>query len=84
LRRAVFERAGCLGDPPSEDQVPAALRAYVDKVAHAAYKVIDEDVDALRERYGTRGTYEITVAAALGAAAVRREAALELVRGGSQ
>ena len=82
LRRAIYARAGELGEPKANDEVPEALRAYVDKVARHAYKVTDEDIAALREQYSTRQVYELTIAAAVGAAASRRDAMLELVRGG--
>ena len=52
------------------------LAAYVDKVRRHAYKVTDEDVAALRQRYTDDELFEITVAAAMGAALSRRDAAL--------
>ena len=52
------------------------LAAYVDKVRRYAYKVTDEDVASLRQRYTDDELFEITVAAAIGAALSRRDAAL--------
>lgn len=52
------------------------LAAYVDKVRRHAYKVTDEDLASLRQRYTDDELFEITVAAAMGAALSRRDAAL--------
>ena len=64
--------------------LPAALAGYVDKVAHHAYKVTDEDVGAL-QRAGTSddALFEVTIAAALGAALGRLECGLAALRGES-
>lgn len=82
LRRAIQRRAQIIDREPEHDEVPARLRAYVDKVARYAYKVTDEDIEELQATYDTREIYEITVAAAVGAASARREAALALLHGG--
>lgn len=72
LRRAVMERG----------KVPAPLAPYVDKVAQHAYKVTDDDVAALqREGHADDALFEITVAAALGAALLRLERGMAAVRG---
>ena len=52
------------------------LAAYVDKVRRYAYKVTDEDVASLRQRHTDDELIEITLAAAMGAALSRRDAAL--------
>lgn len=66
LRRAV-----AFG-PASE--VPDALRGYVDKVARHAYRVSDEDVAGLlKAGYSEDEIFELTGAAALGAALRRLE-----------
>ena len=52
------------------------LAAYVGKVRRHAYKVTDEDVASLRQHYTDDELFEITVAAAMGAALSRRDAAL--------
>jgi alkylhydroperoxidase family enzyme len=47
-------------------EVPAGLRAYVDKVARHAYRVTDEDFAALRAAgYTDDQIFEATIAAAL-------------------
>ena len=57
--------------------LPEALRAYVDKVERHAYQVSDEEVEALKQAgYSEDQLFEITVAAALGAALRRLEAGL--------
>jgi alkylhydroperoxidase family enzyme len=77
LRRAVLERAG-----GARDGVPAALRSYVDKVAHHAYKVTDEDVAALQAAgHSDDSIFEVTVAAAVGAAMHRLARGLAALRG---
>ena len=54
--------------------IPAALASYVEKVRHHAYKVTDADVEALkRAGYSEDAIFEVTVAAALGAALTRLE-----------
>jgi len=86
LRRAVLARAARLGLTPGPGgaDVPAALAGYVDKVARHAYTVTDEDVAAL-QRAGTSddALFEVTVAAALGAALGRLERGLAALRGES-
>src|SRR5439155_17598388 len=64
--------------------IPAALAAYVDKVARHAYQVTDEDLGAL-QRAGTSddALFEVTVSAALGAALGRLERGLAALRGKS-
>jgi len=58
LRRAAFDGTN----------LPSDLESYVTKVREHAYKVTDEDVEALRQAgYTEDQIFEITVAAALGA-----------------
>jgi hypothetical protein len=74
MRRAAAEGA----------QVPEALRGYLDKVARHAYKVTDEDVEALRAAgYSEDQIFEATVSCALGACLRRLEAGLSAVDGGA-
>jgi enoyl-CoA hydratase/carnithine racemase len=62
---------------------PEAFRSYLDKVARHAYKVTDEDVEALREAgYSEDQIFEATVSCALGACLRRLEAGLTAVDGG--
>ena len=59
------------------DELPNDLRAYVRKVAEHAYRITDEDVEALqRAGYTEDAIFEITAAAALGAAIMRLERGL--------
>src|SRR5919108_249244 len=73
LRRTVLER----GKRPSgtrTDTLPLPLATYVDKVARHAYKVTDDEVAALqRGGQSENAMFELTVAAALGAALERLE-----------
>ena len=62
--------------------IPAPLAAYVDKVARHAYKVTDADVAELqRAGYSDDALFEITVAAALGAALYRLDKGMAALRG---
>lgn len=59
------------------DELPPDLRAYVETVAKHAYRVTDEDVEALkRAGHSEDALFEITAAAALGAAIMRLERGL--------
>jgi len=87
LRRAVEARSAQLGgrSGAAVGELPADLRAYVDKVALHAYKVTDEDVAALLAAgYSEDAVFEVTVSAALGAAASRLEIGLAALKGGSR
>ena len=77
LRRAVVERAG-----GARDGVPESIRYYVDKVASHAYKVTDRDVAALQAAgLSDDDVFEITVAAAVGAAMHRLHRGMAALRG---
>ena len=72
LRRAALERG----------TVPGPLGAYVSKVAHHAYRVTDADVAALRQAgHSDDSLFEITVAAAVGAALHRLDRGMAALRG---
>jgi alkylhydroperoxidase family enzyme len=59
------------------DRLPPPLRLYVAKVHGEAYRITEEDVQALLSAgYSEDAVFEITVAAALGAAMRRLEAGL--------
>ncbi len=76
LRRAVSVVAG-----GGAAELPDDLRPYVEKVARNAYKVTDEDVEALRTAgYSDDAIFELTLAAALGAARMRLDAGLDAMR----
>ena len=80
VRRAVLARAARPG--LSADGLTAPLGRYVDTVARHAYKVTDGDVAEL-QRGGSSDDvlFEVTVAAALGAALGRLERGLAALRG---
>src|SRR3954449_3560499 len=60
--------------------VPEALGGYLDKVARHAYKVTDEDVEALRAAgYSEDEVFEATVSCALGAGLRRLETGLSAI-----
>lgn len=84
LRRQIEARAARLAgvERPVGDAVPEALRPYLDKVARHAYKVTDEDVQALQEQgYSEDAILEITLSAALGAGMSRLERGLAALKG---
>jgi alkylhydroperoxidase family enzyme len=63
------------------DAVPEAAQAYVDKVRLHAYKVTDGDIEKLRaDGWSEEAIFELTVAAALGAAMSRLEIARKAMR----
>lgn len=70
LRQAAAQGSGMPGD----------LQPLIHKIHHHAYKVTDEDVAAVRAKYGDDRMFEIIVSAALGAANQRLEAGLEALR----
>ncbi len=85
LRRAVEARAGELaGGPPADAAaIPEDLRQYVDAVALHAYRITDEDVQALRRAgYSEDDVFEISAAAAVGAGMARLERGLAALTGG--
>lgn len=62
--------------------VPPALAAYIEKVDKHAYKITDEDIQALLEAgYTEDQIFEATVAAALGAGMKRLRAGLVALEG---
>ena len=76
LRWAVFHRR--------MDEIPAVLRAYVEKVARRAIDVGDADVDALKTAgYSEDAIFEITASAAMGAAIMRLERGLVVLHDNS-
>jgi hypothetical protein len=86
LIRAVLE-SPAVADPATRaaayqtDKLPPALRQYVAKVHGESYRITDGDVQALvAAGYSPDAVFEITVAAALGAAMRRLEAGLGVLR----
>ena len=77
LRQAVLDRA--MG---ARDGVPPELRPYVDTVVRHAYRVTDGDVTALQQAGNSDDAlFEVTVAAAVGAAVHRLDRGLAALRG---
>ena len=67
------------------EKIPPALLPYLDKVAHSAWTMTDEDVQALRRSGLTEDQiYEATVAAALGAGLERLRAGLAVLGEGGE
>ena len=62
-------------------EVPADLRALVEKVHRHAYEVTADDLDALKKSHSEDFLFEVIVAAALGAARDRRAAGLRALAG---
>jgi hypothetical protein len=72
LRRAVLE----------DGSIPPVLAGYVDTVKRHAYKVTDADIAALhRAGHSDDSLFEITVAAAVGAALHRLDRGMAALRG---
>ncbi len=62
--------------------VPEELEGWVEKVARHAYRTTDEDIESLKAAgYSEDQLFELTVAAALGAARGRLESALATLGG---
>lgn len=81
-RRAV-DREGIAGEA---ERLPEALVTYLDKLARHAYRIVDEDVDALKAAgYDEEAIFELTMLGATGAALVGLESVCaELMGGGVQ
>jgi alkylhydroperoxidase family enzyme len=63
-----------------ERPAPPELAAYLDKVRRHAYRITDEDVEALtRAGYSDDVVFELTVAAAVAAGLERRDAGLRVL-----
>lgn len=82
LRKAVMARAARLASLRSGAPAPAPFGNYVDKVAQHAYKVTDEDVTALQKAGNSDDVlFEVTTAAAVGAALGRLERGMAALQG---
>ena len=85
LRRAVADRAAALSVLESGGEVPAELSDYVEKIALRAADITDEDVAALKAAGRTEDEiFEVTLAAALGAATSRLDRGLAALREGKR
>lgn len=84
VRQAVHRYASNLRreTPDDASDLPAAVAAYVQKVALSAYKVTERDLVALQQTgYSEDAIYEITLNAAAGAAQVHMERGLAALKG---
>ena len=63
-----------------ERPAPPEFAAYLDKVRRHAYRITDEDIEALtRAGYSDAAVFELTVAAAVAAGLERRDAGLRVL-----
>lgn len=80
-RRAAFRYARGIaeaGQPPAEAELEDPLRTVVDKIARHAYKVLPEDIDALKEAgLSEDEIFELILATACGAGRGRLEVGLQ-------
>jgi hypothetical protein len=86
LRQAIEQRAASASGRPGQlaeaGKIPDDLSGFVDRVASAAWRVTDDDVeDLLGAGYTQDEVFEITVSAAMGAAHGRLERGLAALRG---
>ena len=68
--------ASSLRQQIARGEAPPDLAALVHKIREHAYRVTDDDVDALRPRYSENQLFEIIVTAAVGAAEHRLDRAI--------
>lgn len=77
LRVAVESYAASLGGLEDHAVIPEDLKVWVEKVTQHAYKTTDGDVEKLKScGYSEDEIFELTIAAAHGAARARLERAL--------
>lgn len=84
FRRAIEEQSARMSIRADETmkEVPSELANYVKKVALNAYKITDEDIEALRQAgYSEDAVFEITLSVAIGAGRVRLEHGLAARKG---
>ena len=86
LRQAVAARSAELGGGPAAPtgaSIPDGLRDFVDDVALHAYRITDEEVQALRRAgHSEDEIFEIAVSAAVGGGLARLERGLAALAGG--
>ena len=88
LRRGVLDSEAATdrttrAEAASGSATDPRLADYVRKVHEASYKLTDADIAALREQgFDEEEIFEVTIAAAVGAATRRLDAGLRAVRGG--
>ncbi len=90
LRQAVFDSPGATTETvraaaASGQDLPPPLAAYAAKVADAPYRIGDADLTTLRAGgYSENEIFEVTVAAALGAALRGLDAGMRALGGGTK
>jgi alkylhydroperoxidase/carboxymuconolactone decarboxylase family protein YurZ len=90
LEDALLRSAGALDTGTRESlaagrEIPEPLAAYVEKVTRYAYRVTDDDVQALLAAgYSEDQIFEATLSVAFGAAQRRLRAGLDALRGASE
>ena len=85
VRSAIEARSEAMGSgiAPQSDGVPSALASYVHTVALHAYRVTDEDIQALLKLgYSEDAIFEVTLCAALGAGMERLKRGMKALEGG--
>jgi alkylhydroperoxidase family enzyme len=81
VREAATAYAAALAVGKQSADLPSELVPYVEKVARHAYKVVDADIERLREAgYSEDAVFELTLATALGAAQARLDRGLAALR----
>jgi hypothetical protein len=76
IRMAIYRRAAQPGG--AIDTVPALLAEFVDKIEKNAYKIVDADIERLRQSgYDEDALYEAIVTTAAGAGMRRIERGLD-------
>lgn len=84
FRRSIAEHVEGMSIHSSEtvEKNPPELVSYVHKVALNAYKVTDEDIEALRRAgYAEDAIFEITLSVAMSAGRIRLEHGLVALKG---
>ncbi|MFL6263190.1 MAG: hypothetical protein ACJ76Y_26130 [Thermoanaerobaculia bacterium] len=88
LRQAVAARSAELGGGPAAPPgaaIPAGLRDFVDATALHAYRITDEEVQALRQAgWSEDEIFEIALSAAIGGGLARLERGLAALEGGKR
>jgi alkylhydroperoxidase family enzyme len=84
MRAAAFAHAvAATGRPaPAAQPLPDPLAAFVDKVTRNAYKVVDDDIERLRQAgFSDDAILEAVLATAVGAGVARFEIGLDAIAG---
>lgn len=89
LRRSVLETPGATEPAVREaaflgEQLPEPIESYVSKTHNDSHRITDSDVAGLlASGYSEDAVFEITLAAAIGAATRRLDAGLDALQAGS-